>query len=232
MKISRHISSRSSPNNSAGAALTKRFPDAAGFLEAYNPSRQARYTADLTRAYLGKAPQLSEIAHAYGHGTVETWLQIQIHDLSKFSGCRDKLSISQLEQMGELILSEYSWLKTTELMHFFRLCKLGEFGKLFYGTVDPIAILDALKQYRSRRNSILEDLQRRKQSDNNRHELKVQDDARQIYDRMLPTEYHPLISRSQFMRLGYDRLSPDELTLRLSTGQYKTDISQLPPLGK
>jgi len=78
--------------------------------------------------------------------TAAAWLSIQLADLGRFCGARDKLSDEQLSQTAQMISEDFFYLKVTELMLFFRWFKSGRYGK-FYGTIDPMTITTALRQF-------------------------------------------------------------------------------------
>lgn len=122
---------------------------------------QYKYCKDVNRCYIGKAPSLKVISEAYGENITETWLEIQLRDLSEFAGCKDKLSIQQIEQIAKVIILEFSFLKATELMHFFILFKSGKFGK-FYGAVDGLVITEALQEFRQLRRERLWELEQKR----------------------------------------------------------------------
>ena len=122
---------------------------------------QYKYCKDVNRCYTGKAPSLKVISEAYGENITETWLEIQLRDLSEFAGCKDKLSIQQIEQIAKVIILEFSFLKATELMHFFILFKSGKFGK-FYGAVDGLVITEALQEFRQLRRERLWELEQKR----------------------------------------------------------------------
>ena len=102
------------------------------------------------------------MTEAYGENITETWLEIQLRDLSEFAGCKDKLSIQQIEQIAKVIILEFSFMKATELMHFFILFKSGKFGK-FYGSVDGLVITEALQEFREMRREKLWALEQKRQ---------------------------------------------------------------------
>lgn len=104
---------------------------------------------------MGKAPSLGRIGAVFGQDAPKTWLEIQLVDLSEFSGCKDKLTTLQIRQTAEVILSEYHFLKLTEMMLFFQRFKAGRYGK-FYGAVDSLVITTALISFISERK---EDIQ-------------------------------------------------------------------------
>lgn len=107
---------------------------------------QYRYCGDLERCYLGTAPTLTGVANGYGSSVAETWLEIQLQQVSEFSGCKDKMSVDAIQETARQVMFSYGYLKVTELMHFMVIFKGGRFGK-FYGAVDPMAIMEALGRY-------------------------------------------------------------------------------------
>lgn len=129
------------------------------FLTLFNPSKQVAYTRDIDRAFRGNAPSLGLIAKAFGNGARDTWIDIQLTELASFSGCKDKFTDHQVQGLIDIIAEEYSYLKVTELMYFFRKFKAGEYGK-FYGAVDPITITCALRDFCNDRRTILRRLEK------------------------------------------------------------------------
>lgn len=111
---------------------------------------------------MGKAPTLACVGNAFAYGTALSWIGIQLWDLAEFSGCRSKMTEQQIEELSQLVCSEYGYLKLTELMDFFRRFKSGEFGK-FYGAVDPIVISCALREYCDIRDVIIAKLKRQEE---------------------------------------------------------------------
>lgn len=103
---------------------------------------------------MGTAPCLSVLRLAYGDNIAETWMAIQLRDLSEFSGCRTKLSTEQIDNISKVIISMFGFLKVTEMMYFFLLFKSGKFGK-FYGAVDGLVITEALQDFLKIRNERL-----------------------------------------------------------------------------
>ena len=168
-------SSRNLPGASCNAAapevtaVIRSYRSDDGFLKTFNPDKQVAYTRDVARAFRGTAPSLGLVARAFGSYTRDNWLDVQLTDLAVFSGCKDKLSERQVQQLIDIIAEEYGYMKVTELMYFFRRFKTGEYGK-FYGAVDPITITCALKEFARERLDILRRLEqaekeRRQKSD-------------------------------------------------------------------
>lgn len=107
---------------------------------------QSLYCRHVSRCFTGKAPVLSRLRIAYSNDLVESWLEIQLYDLAEFSGCKEKQSVSQRLETARLIITNFYYLKVTELMYFFQLFKSGSFGK-FYGAVDGMAIMESLRKF-------------------------------------------------------------------------------------
>lgn len=91
---------------------------------------------------------LSRLRMAYSDDLVESWLEIQLYDLAEFSGCKEKQSAYQRIETARLIITNFYFLKVTELMYFFQLFKSGSFGR-FYGVVDGLVIMESLRKFLS-----------------------------------------------------------------------------------
>lgn len=137
-----------SPPNAAVLACRRQYGSARGFLTAYSPTNQGRYCtpANLRALYRGDAPQLGVVALAFGRECPALWLGGQLRDLALFSGAREKLTAAHYQQLADIIINNWGYLKVTEVMHFFHRFKAGDFGR-FYGAVDPLAIMEAFRAF-------------------------------------------------------------------------------------
>lgn len=115
-------------------------------LSIFTPAKQYAYTKDLRRVYMGDAPSLGTISKAWGENITEAWLEMQLIDLSEFSGVKDKLSTFQLDSISQVIMATWGYYKVTEMMLFFLQFKSGKYGK-FYGSVDSMVITEALREF-------------------------------------------------------------------------------------
>ena len=156
---------------------------------------QYKYCTDVERCYTGTAPTLSVVRQAYGDTVAESWLEIQLKDLSEFAGCKEKLSVRQIEQTAKVIMLNFHFLKVTEMMHFFILFKGGKFGK-FYGAVDGLVITEALQDYLKLRREALE-FYRRKQEEKER----AANEAEHARNAMTYEEYKEL---EWLFNMGYE----------------------------
>ena len=110
---------------------------------------------DEARCLFAPYPTIAEINAAEGAGASAAWIVTQLFSLSEFCGARDKMSEYQMEHLARLIAREYFYLKISELMLFFHRLKCGAYGR-FYGTVDPMIITCALRQFRVDRNDMID----------------------------------------------------------------------------
>lgn len=76
---------------------------------------------------------------------------VHIAELSEFCGAKDKLSSYQLRHTAELITAEFGFLSLAEFMLFARRFKSGNYGR-FYGRIDPVLIMQTIRQFLTERN--------------------------------------------------------------------------------
>jgi hypothetical protein len=118
--------------------------NANAFCEVYNPDLQMAVAANESRAFFGSAPMLCTIDAAYGEGKAAAWLVPQLYDLCATVGVKTKMDDVQLKQLALMIRKEFGYLKATEVMLFLWRLKGGHYGE-FYGSIDPLRIMRALR---------------------------------------------------------------------------------------
>lgn len=181
-------------------------------LAVYNPGRQAELCADAEKCVTGNYPTLSDLRECFGGNMPKMWLLPQLFNLSEFCGCKDKLSIGQIEETAMLIARDFSCLKVSELMLFFSLFKTGRWGR-FYGAVDPMLIISSLRVFVDEyRSDILERIERRRR-----------DEARAESRR-------GVIGREEYLALKRRALEGEDEALRLLTppgGDTKETLEML-----
>lgn len=109
-------------------------------------------------AHLGDFPSLAQLK-VFGENTPCLWLIPQLVNLSEFCGARDKLTEGQLEDLAYIIAQKFYFLKISELMLFFFRFKSGQYGR-FYGTVDPLIIIQALQEFIKERGRTIDAYER------------------------------------------------------------------------
>lgn len=129
-------------------------------MEVMKPDKQMGYGVAPERAIMCDAPTMTVLEEAYGKNAAAVWLVEQLTDLALYAGVKDKMDTRQYEQLATIIVNEFGYLKATELMLFFYRYKSGNYGK-FYGSVDPITIMTALRdQFIVERNKVIEDAEK------------------------------------------------------------------------
>lgn len=125
--------------------LIDRFKDSTNFLLKVTPDMQAWCCDNPDKAFFADFPTLSQL-RALGTNTAKQWLVPQLTDLSEFCGAREKLTDRQLEDLAYIVSKQFYYLKISEVMLFLMRFKSGQYGR-FYGTVDPLIITTALREF-------------------------------------------------------------------------------------
>ena len=172
-----------------------RYKNGKDFLITFNPSRQFAFSRNKDRCFVGLAPTLNVVDNAFGERITESWLAIQIRDLSEYAGSREKLSTEQIDQIAKTVHLAFGYLKVTELMYFFFLFKSGKFGH-FYGAVDGLVITESLRDFVSYRNRELERIEREE-----REKRKAEEDEREAPFRISYEEWKEL---RWLFNIGYE----------------------------
>lgn len=151
--------------------LLERYETADKFMLAFNPSVQMKICENKELCFFGKYPTLIDLKVGYAGRVDIAWLVPEIADLSEFCGCKGKLTNSQMEQCACIIAHNYGYLKVSEFMLFFYLFKSGKYGK-FYGSVDPMVITCALRDFiKDRSEAIFHyESEQRKKKEQREHE--------------------------------------------------------------
>lgn len=131
------------------------------FLQKFNPGQQMTVCSDSELCFFGDYPTLATVKASYGSNAPIMWIVPQLYDLSEYCGCRDKLSSRQLEECASIISTEFYFLKISELMLFFRRFKSARYGR-FYGSVDPLIIMQSLRGFLKERNLTIDKAEREK----------------------------------------------------------------------
>ena len=172
-----------------------RYKTGQDFMILFNPSRQFDFCREKDRCFTGHAPTLNVVDNAFGKGITESWLAIQIHDLSEYAGSREKLSTGQIDQIAKTVHLAFGFLKVTELMYFFFLFKSGKFGH-FYGSVDGLVITESLREFLKIRCAELDRIEREQ-----RDRLRAEQDRREADSRITLEEWKEL---KWLFNMGYE----------------------------
>ena len=126
-------------------ALLTSHSDLASFMQVMNPQLQLDCARHEDRAFFGTAPMLVTLRCAYHDQAATLWMLPQLYDLGEYCGVKDKLDKEQMKQLAGIIIQEFGFLKVTEVMLFLYRFKAGHYGR-FYGAMDPMVIMTALRQ--------------------------------------------------------------------------------------
>lgn len=137
-----------------GTLVIQRFGSEDDFMLKVNPSTQTAFGEKPKSAIMGDYPTLNDIDTAYGKGFATEWLVVQIDNLSMHTGARNLTKEQQLE-LARVLSVEYRHLKVTEMLLFFHRFKTGRYGR-FYGSVDPMVIACALRDFIDERNTLID----------------------------------------------------------------------------
>lgn len=138
-------------NSGRKAKLPAKWGTIEDFATAHNPDTQLSICKDADECWFGQYPTLARLDSEYGRNSASYWLVPELANLSEFCGCREKLTGPQLKECAVIIAQQYYYLKTSELMLFFYRFKAGRYGR-FYGSVDPLVIMQALREFARERN--------------------------------------------------------------------------------
>lgn len=142
------------PEQDKRLLISKRFGNCDSFLQKVHPQTQAAFATKQKQAIMGDYPTLTDICLTYGKTFSEQWLYPQIADLAMFTGAKN-LTKEQMRGLASVIAVEYRYLKVTELLLFFYRFKTGRYGR-FYGSVDPMVITCALREFMKERNTLID----------------------------------------------------------------------------
>lgn len=134
-------------------AIKQKFGTQDQFLQKVNPQTQSAFAMKQELAVMGDYPTLTDICLTYGKTFSEQWLYPQIVDVALFTGVKN-LNKEQVRSLASVIAVEYRYLKVTELLLFFHRFKTGRYGR-FYGSVDPMVITCALREFMRERNDMI-----------------------------------------------------------------------------
>lgn len=140
--------------------IKNKFGDEVNFLKIFSPDKQSEYfNRDVLKCFSGLAPSLTRTKVTYGLETARFWLNIQISELCTFTAIQEKPSLAQIDMICDVIISNFGYLKVTELMVFFLKFKAGEYGK-FFGVIDGLVITEALNKFMEFRKQMIEKAER------------------------------------------------------------------------
>lgn len=132
--------------------IKKRYGNANNFLLIFNKNIQPVVAANIERAYLGTAPSLMLVEKTYNTKLAIVWLMAQLENLNDYVGVNQKMNLNQMEEVAQIIISSFRFLKVTEIHLFLHRLKSGQYGE-FYGSIDPVKVMNCLRIFLKERNT-------------------------------------------------------------------------------
>lgn len=125
-------------------------------MRVYNPAMQVKYGSHPERCIMGTAPSLAKIRKEYGEQVALDWLRVELNDYQNFVAVKDENETPQevLDEMAALVLSDFYFLKLSEVMLFFKWLKTGRYGEI-YGRINPTSFFRALRSFQRDRGEII-----------------------------------------------------------------------------
>nr|DAZ72504.1 MAG TPA: hypothetical protein [Caudoviricetes sp.] len=137
------------------ACLTKKYSTFEQLGAAFNPTAAARLPNNIDKVFNSDTPTLLLVSEVYGREKAIKWIEVHINSIDLYTQVKNDLNEGARNEMANLILSHYGFLKLPEFMLFVARFKLGIYGR-FYGSFDPLVLCEALKKFRIDRNEELE----------------------------------------------------------------------------
>lgn len=135
-------------------SIVERYGNAVEFATIFNPSLQPTCAKNIERTFMGDAPTIASLKSTYRENQVRVWLLAQLENLNSFSGTQNKMNPDQMMMLCDIILTDYYYLKASELLLFFYQFKAGKYGQL-YGSVDPLRVSNALIEFAAYRRAMI-----------------------------------------------------------------------------
>ena len=146
--------------------LVNKYGDREAFLLTFNPDYQKIICGNTDECFFGDYPTLAILKEGYGRNAASLWLLPQLNNLSEYCGCKEKLEGKAIEECAFIIATDFFYLKISELMLFFHRFKTGRYGR-FYGSVDPLIITTALREFITERSSEIDRMEQIKREKKN-----------------------------------------------------------------
>lgn len=144
--------------------VIKKYGTAHEFAVSFNPDIQVKCAANVERSLTGEAPTVRHLLATYTHEQMSVWLMGHFENLNIFVGVKSKMEYEQMKMLADIILTEYPYLKASEILLFFFYFKGGKFGEL-YGSVDPLKVTVALQSFMQWRARELDKIEQKRREE-------------------------------------------------------------------
>lgn len=164
--------------------ILQRYGDAHNFALTFNPSVQIKCAMHTERSLTSDVPTIRQLLYTYQIEHLQVWMMAHLEDLNEYVGAKNKLQITQMEALANMIIVKSDYLKASEILLFFYKLKAGDFGG-FYGAVDAQKVGEYLNAFMHWRSLELDKVQNKlaqEQLENKRKEWKRKGITREEYN--------------------------------------------------
>lgn len=134
----------------------ERYGTKENFIKLFSPSQCSTFAMQPQKCFMGDCPTIVDMQRMYGLNITLIWIENQIRAIFEFSGAKKSTSFAEQRAFtAAVIFSNYYYYKLSELMLFFHKFKSGEYG-LFYGSIDPMIITQALIKFKKERCTMID----------------------------------------------------------------------------
>lgn len=116
------------------------------FIKAYEPANMWRYAVEEERCHIGNGHTIAQAVQEFGIASVNIVFQRLLSDFVSFNHSQQVINEAQLSELAAVIVTEFRYLKMTELVLFFAKAKAGRFGK-FFNSIYPMDITTQLCEW-------------------------------------------------------------------------------------
>lgn len=114
-------------------------------VEHYNPDIQNVILDNKDKVFKKGIPTIKMISDIHGIGNTKLLIRGHLLKLEEFTGVKLASEVA-MNELSDIIVRQFGYLKITEFILFISLFKSGKYGK-FYGVFDTVVITEGLNKY-------------------------------------------------------------------------------------
>ena len=156
----------------ADLAIINKYGDWKKFAKQFNPDLQKHCAENIERSFSGSAPTVASLVSAYSNEQVRVWILAQLENLNIYAGTKNKMNPDQMMMLSDIVMTEYFYLKASELLLFFFQFKSGKYGEL-YGSVDPLRVSSALVEFTAYRREMIFRIEQKQKEEQKRKDEEI-----------------------------------------------------------
>lgn len=114
-------------------------------VEHYNPDIQNVILDNKDKVFKSGVPTIKMISYIHGIRDTRLFIRSHLFKLEEFTGVKLASEVA-MNELADIIVRQFGYLKITEFILFVSLFKSGKYGK-FYGVFDTVVITEGLNKY-------------------------------------------------------------------------------------